>query len=78
MPHSPYRKIIYPPIGDVDEYRRELIVHRAGEDDGERDKDRAATLLDLGDTLVEHCDFLEEKLDIKVGIYLSIALCQRR
>ena len=70
MPHSPYRKTVYPPIQDVDEYRRELIQHRANWECGERDKYLADSLLEIGETLVEHCEFLETKLVIKVRIYL--------
>ncbi len=77
MPHSPYRKTVYPPIQNVDEYRRELAEHRASWEDDERDKCRDEMLLKIGEILVEHCEFLETKLDIKVLIHLLWALCQR-
>ena len=69
MPQSPYRTTVYPPIQNVDEYKRELNHHRASWEDEERDKYRDEALLVIGEALVEHCNFLEEKLDIKVCIY---------
>lgn len=70
MPHSPYRKTIYPPISNLDEFRQGLAHHRVSWESGERDKQRDELLLDIGEVLVEHCDFLEEKLAIKVIIHL--------
>lgn len=72
MPQSPYRQTVYPPIQDVDQYRRELILHRASWEDGARDKDLVDSLLDTGERLGEHCEFLETKLDIKVRAYLYL------
>ena len=66
IPQSQYRKTVYPPIQDVDEERRELILHRARWEDGERDKDLVNSLLDIGEWLGEHCEFLETKLNIKI------------
>ena len=68
MPHSPYRKTVYEPIRNIDEYRNDLSRHRASWEDGERDKYRDEMLLDIGDSLMEQCDFLEGKLGIKVRI----------
>lgn len=70
MPHSPYSQIVYPPIRDLDEFRRDLNGHRVSWENDERDKERDELLLDIGESLIEHCDFLEEKLKIKVRIYL--------
>ena len=70
MPHSPYHKTVYPQVHDVDSFRRELILHRESYENGERDKERDEQLLDIGEVLVEHCDFLEQKLLDKVHIYL--------
>lgn len=68
MPHSPYRKTVYPPIQDLREYRRKLAHHRAS---WEQDDDcQEEILLNIGELLVEHCDFVETKLDIKVPIHL--------
>ena len=67
MPHSPYRETVYPPIKDVDECRRDLHMYQAREERGERIGDNE--LLDFAEPLVEHCEFLEAKLDIKVRIY---------
>ena len=67
MPQSPYRETVYPPIQDVDEYRRDLNMYQAREDRGERIGDYE--LLEFAEPLVKHCEFLEAKLDIKVSIY---------
>ena len=67
MPQSPYRETVYPPIQDVDEYRRDLNMYQACEDRGERIGD--CELLEFAEPLVEHCEFLEAKLEIKVSIY---------
>ena len=67
MPHSPYLETVYPPIQDVDEYRRDLRRYQARE---ERDEEIGSNeLLVFAEPLVEHCEFLEAKLDIKVRIY---------
>ncbi|KAL9043547.1 MAG: hypothetical protein Q9214_003269 [Letrouitia sp. 1 TL-2023] len=70
MPHSPYRKTIYPPISDLDEYKRGITQHRVSLESGERNKYWDEELLDIGELLVEHCDFLNRKLDVKVIIHL--------
>jgi len=78
MPQSSYRTIVYPPIQDVDEYRRELIHHRASWENDERDKHRNEATLDIGDVLVGHCDLLEKKsLTWRSTSTFSVALCQR-
>lgn len=66
MPHSPYEATVYPPIRDLDPYRRELIHARASQDSGVRDQDAEEALLENAESLLEHCDFLEVKLDMKV------------
>lgn len=68
MPHSPYQTTVYAPINNLDSYRSDLNDHRNSLEDGERDKDRDELLLDIGEKLLEHCEFLEEKLRIKVRI----------
>ena len=70
MPHSPYTRTVYPPLQDVDDLRQELNVHRVSWECGDEDKRLVEPLLEVGDDLIEHCDFLEAKLDIKVRIYL--------
>ena len=72
MPHSPYRTTVYPPIKDLDGFRRDLNQHRADEENGESNKWARGELLEIGETLLEHCDFLEAKLDIKVRICLPL------
>ncbi|KAL9131430.1 MAG: hypothetical protein Q9217_000644 [Psora testacea] len=73
MPHSPYRTTIYPPIQDLDEYRRDINKHRAQFENGEADRYAVEELLDLGEPLLEHCDFLETKLEIKKREYGQLA-----
>lgn len=68
MPHSPYQTTVYAPINNLDSYSRDLSHHRNSLEDGEHDKYRDQLLLDIGEKLLEHCEFLEEKLEIKVRI----------
>lgn len=71
MPQSPYRTTVYPPIQDVSEFRRGLQRHQASWERGVHGSwGGEGSLLNIGKALIEHCDFLEEKLDIKVRIYL--------
>jgi len=70
MPHSPYRTTVHPPINDLGYCRQTLTRQRLSYDDGQRDKEAEATLLGVGDDLLEHCEFLETKLDIKVRFHL--------
>ncbi|ERF69901.1 hypothetical protein EPUS_05445 [Endocarpon pusillum Z07020] len=78
MPHSLYLKTVYPPIRNVDEYRQDLARYRAKWEDGEVDMERDEMLLDIGESLVEHFDFLETKLNIKVPTHLLMELCNKR
>ncbi|KAL9607635.1 MAG: hypothetical protein Q9167_007469 [Letrouitia subvulpina] len=73
MPHSPFSETVYAPILDVDEYRRELAQHRASWENDESNEHRDQTLLDIGELLVEHCDFLEAMLNIKRREYGQLA-----
>ena len=66
MPHSPYRKTVYPPIRDLGEYERDLREHRSSYENEERDKFAEFALLEIGENLLAHCDFLDTKLGIKV------------
>ena len=63
MPHSPYQKTVYPAIKDLQEYRLELTRQRARLDDGELDEQM---LLVYAEILLDQCDFLDDKLDVKV------------
>lgn len=80
MPHSPYTDTVYPPIDDLDEYRRELRQSRSRYEEGLGEKDTYSVdaLLDDGDNLLEHCDFLDTKLNIKVRIHLIAATVKLR
>lgn len=64
MPQSPFRKTLYPPIQDLDEFKTDLSKHRWELCQGQ-DVDREE-LLDVGDILFEHCEFLDKKLRTKV------------
>jgi hypothetical protein len=69
MPHSPYHDVVYPPIHDLEDYRRDLRQLRSGYERSERNEDTEYLLLECGDSLLEHCDFLNTKLEIKVRVY---------
>lgn len=77
MPQSPYRTTVYPPIEHLDSFREILTRQRLSYDDDERDKEAEITLLDVGDDLLAHCDFLETKLNLKVcfSIFSDEANC---
>lgn len=66
MPHSPHQKTIHAPIDNLGDYTSALARHRAEIEDDVRDKYRDETLLAISEELLEHCEFLEEKLRIKV------------
>ncbi|KAL8789938.1 MAG: hypothetical protein Q9195_006599 [Heterodermia aff. obscurata] len=65
MPHSPYQTTVYAPIQDLEPFRQNFAREHIRQDNGERDKDAEEMLLQDGESLLEHCDFLETKLDIK-------------
>lgn len=69
MPQSPYRTTVYPSLNDLGYCRETLARQRLSYEDGERDKEAKVTLLDVGENLLEHCEFLEAKLDIKVRFH---------
>ena len=71
MPPSPYRTTICPPITDLESFRQTLRGYRADLDFGELEGESRYVLLDNGEYLLKHCDFLETKLDNKVRIYLT-------
>ena len=50
----------------MEAYRRGFIEQRARCDNGERNEHAEQELLDDGEALIEQCDFLEGKLDVKV------------
>ena len=68
MPHSPYIRQVHPPISDNDleTFRHDLQRIRWERDDGIDDKFAVDTALNIGEPLLEHCEFLEAKLTIKV------------
>lgn len=68
MPHSPYIQQVQPPISDNDleTFGRDLQRIRWEQDDGINDKYAVDTTLHIGERLLEHCEFLEAKLTIKV------------
>ena len=67
MPHSPYQKTIHfhAPIHDLAAYHRDLRMYRVYWDKGEEYGFHA--LMDGAETLLKHCDFLEEKLRLEVS-----------
>ena len=72
MPHSPYTQTVVPPLSDqlLDEYRQELQESRERLENCVYDQDAHQELLDIAENLVEHVDFLDAKLHIKVCTYL--------
>lgn len=71
MPHSPYEKTFDPPLSDIHDWKKSLDRHRVEMENDERNKWRDDELLEIGDDLFEQCDFLENKLAIKVLLYLQ-------
>ena len=68
MPHFPSHKLVHAPIQNLYVYRQNLGQFQTSIEDGQSDEDRDLGLLGIGELLLEHCDFLEAKLDIKVRI----------
>ena len=66
MPHSPLIRTVHPPISNIEDYEEELRQYRAELDRGENNKYAQSELTDMAETLLEHCKFLDKKLDIKV------------
>ncbi|KAI9677486.1 MAG: hypothetical protein M1817_006440 [Caeruleum heppii] len=65
MPHSPYRKTVHAPLQDLSQHRHDLIQNRVRFEDGENDKFAEEVLLEIGEDLIQQCDFLADKLEIK-------------
>lgn len=68
MPHSPFHKTVHAPIQNLYVYKQNLGRFRISIEDDECDGDTYSELLGTGELLLEHCDFLEAKLNIKVRI----------
>jgi len=68
MSLSPYHTVINPPIHDLEEYKRDLRQSRSRYESGEPDN-YAEGLFECGENLLEHCDFLDQKLKIKVRVH---------
>lgn len=66
MPHSPLIKAVRAPISLLQRYKTDLGHHRRAIEAGEIDTSREDYLLELGQDLFDHCEFLEDKLDAKV------------
>lgn len=68
MPHSPYIQPVHPPIIDSDlaTFRHDLQRTRWERDDGIDNKFAVEKLLNIGELVMEQCEFLEAKLMIKV------------
>lgn len=73
----PYSKTVYPPILDLGEYRRELRQSRHNLENGE-DGGWEESLLDIGEVLIEHCEFQKTKLKIKVGVHIAEGILPAR
>lgn len=68
MPHSPYTKQVHPPISDneLETFSDSLQRIRYEQEQGRYDEYAVDTPLNIGEALIEHCEFLEAKLKIKV------------
>ena len=66
--HSPFQKTVVPPDKNLEKYRKDVRYYRSQHDDNKDGLDKYAgpDLLDISETLLNHCEFLESKLDIKV------------
>jgi len=69
MPHSSYQRTFHPPIASLDRYRVKLFKLRISSQDGNRED--PVEVLVLGETLLEHCEFLDTKLGMTVRISLA-------
>ena len=70
MPHSPYQRAVYPVINDLEEYGKFLARRRVNFENGTLDGEKKRRLLKVADTLLQQCEFLEEKLKRKVSMPL--------
>ena len=68
MPQSPYQITIHPPVQSLGQYREVLARSRVSYEDGTLDRDAEGDLLEAGESLLGHCEFLESKLDVKVRL----------
>ncbi|KAL8831873.1 MAG: hypothetical protein Q9191_000625 [Dirinaria sp. TL-2023a] len=73
MPHSPYNTTVYPPIRNFGDTKRDFGIHRGAFDNGDENEYREGELLDIGEALLDQCDFLEKKLNIKKREYNHLA-----
>ena len=68
MAHSPYQTNVYPPIRNLAQHREILACSRDSYDDRKGLEDGGGDLLETGEALLKHCDFLARKLEIKVRV----------
>jgi len=69
MSYSPIQQTLHPVYQDLDVPRQDLRYYRATSDENETVN--SVELLDLGDSLLKQCGFLDTKLNKKVRVYLS-------
>jgi len=60
-------KVIHPPISNLEDVSETIRGYRVELDRGENNKYAQSELTDLAEQLLDHCDFLSEKLGIKVS-----------
>jgi hypothetical protein len=68
MSYSPYQKTVHAPIEDLNPYRSRVSQMRDRYEKGEMSREDQEVLICQADSLVQQCDFLGEKFDMKVGI----------
>jgi hypothetical protein len=69
MPHSSYYGAVYPTIHDLEEYWQDLRQVRSGYEEVKGIRTRKICSSNVEDGLLEHYDFLNAKLEIKVHVY---------
>ncbi|KAK6442743.1 hypothetical protein LTR95_001026 [Oleoguttula sp. CCFEE 5521] len=65
MALSPYTKVVQPPIRDFTFIVDDLKQYRVQYNRGDADEEAGLMVLEIAEQLLEHCDFLKVKLDMK-------------
>ena len=73
MPASPYHTTVHPPINDLASHSTSLDTLKSSwaNDASSQDGDLACKALDNGTHPLQYCEFLEVKLEVKVGLLFA-------
>lgn len=67
MPHPPYTTTIYPPIEDLEEYKRDLRYWRSQYDRNvTAESGDVEVLMELGETLPTNANFLPRSFRVRI------------